>query len=117
MVDRLNDLGLENVVITIVFFNSSNVFVNVCFQEKEEDAEQAQSDSKFMPAFFDEVGQVKEKMGLIRRNIKLMEQKHGQALTSISVEQGKGRRYSTISGACMTKFHSRKRRGARESNR
>jgi len=43
----------------------------------------------FMTEFFAEVAKVKATMALIRQNIRLIEQHHGQCLTAISVEQGR----------------------------
>eukprot|EP00164_Ancoracysta_twista_P001034 GFYU01001347.1.p1 GENE.GFYU01001347.1~~GFYU01001347.1.p1 ORF type:complete len:303 (-),score=99.28 GFYU01001347.1:177-1085(-) len=43
----------------------------------------------FMTEFFQEVGTIKASMSVIRRNIKLIEQKYSQALTATSVDQGR----------------------------
>ena len=48
-----------------------------------------QERNESLDAYFAEVAKVKEKMSVIRRNVKLIEQKHGQGLTNISIEQGK----------------------------
>lgn len=43
----------------------------------------------FMSDFFAEIAKIKATMAVIRGNIRLIEQHHGQCLTAISVEQGK----------------------------
>jgi hypothetical protein len=49
----------------------------------------AQADeSEFMNEFFQDVGAIKTAMGNIRRNIKLVEEKYIQSLTSVNIEQG-----------------------------
>jgi t-SNARE complex subunit (syntaxin) len=49
----------------------------------------AQPGGTFMAAFFAEIAKIKATMAIIRGNIRLIEQHHGQCLTAISVEQGK----------------------------
>jgi t-SNARE complex subunit (syntaxin) len=45
-------------------------------------------ESEFMNEFFQDVGSIKAAMGNIRRNIKLVEEKYVQSLTSVNIEQG-----------------------------
>lgn len=49
----------------------------------------AQGGAAFMSDFFAEIAKVKAAMAVIRGNIRLIEQHHGQCLTAISVEQGR----------------------------
>jgi t-SNARE complex subunit (syntaxin) len=46
------------------------------------------SENEFMAQFFADVELVKEKISIIRRNTRLIEQKHSQALTEISIDKG-----------------------------
>jgi len=56
---------------------------------KGKDAQQQDGEnSEFMNVFFQEVGVIKTTMSNIRRNIKSIEEKYVQSLTSISVDQG-----------------------------
>lgn len=48
----------------------------------------AQDESKFMNAFFEDVGTIKTAMGNIRRNIKQIEEKYVQSITSVTTDQG-----------------------------
>jgi len=56
---------------------------------KGKDAQQQDGEnSEFMNVFFQEVGVIKTTMSNIRRNVKSIEEKYVQSLTSISVDQG-----------------------------
>lgn len=47
----------------------------------------AQDESEFMNEFFQDVGAIKTAMGNIRRNVKLVEEKYVQALTTVNTDQ------------------------------
>jgi len=49
---------------------------------------QANGESEFMDAFFQDVGHIKSTMSGIRRNVKQIEEKYVQSLNSISIDQG-----------------------------
>mmetsp|Transcript_20823 Transcript_20823/g.61600 ORF Transcript_20823/g.61600 Transcript_20823/m.61600 type:complete len:305 (-) Transcript_20823:178-1092(-) len=49
----------------------------------------ARPGGSYMTDFFAEIGKIKATMAVIKQNIRLIEQHHGQCLTAISVEQGK----------------------------
>jgi hypothetical protein len=46
------------------------------------------ADNEFMNEFFQDVGAIKTAMSNVRRNIKLVEEKYVQSLTSVNIDQG-----------------------------
>jgi len=82
MVDRLGELGKAAVPST----GKATGYQDL---SKETDPEAGiVSENAFMVQFFADVEQIKEKISLIRRNTRLIEQKHSHALTEISIDKG-----------------------------
>jgi len=73
MTDRLKDLGV----------------VPATVDDMEKGHAPGDHENQFMVEFFKDVGRIKADMSTIRRNIKMIEHKHQQALTAISVDAGK----------------------------
>lgn len=78
MVDRLGDLGKEATGAGGKGYANLKGDVEVGLLTEE----------SFMSSFFSDVEQIKEKISIIRRNTKLIEQKHSHALTEISIDKG-----------------------------